>query len=236
MKRMLLVIALVSLGAGLGLAQDSSLVREPAVPTPPTEMVHPAAPMAPIMLPSPKTRERRFGAGFRFSVLDKASFFVAGTPHRLIQLELGGYGTRRKSEGSYQYTYRAQAEADVLFLQGNQNRLFAGLRYSWERSRDERQYEEDLDFPPYGTTTTKQSTTMLISRIGLSMGVDIATGRIGLQFGMTPLYDQRKTITDHYQSVNQYSPYVTRDTAMTNTENETVMDFKNIFAAMRVMF
>jgi hypothetical protein len=160
-------------------------------------------------------------------------FFVSGRPHRSVQLELGGFGTRKKRGGQHQYTYRAQAEADVLFLQGNQNRLFAGLRYSWERNRESIQYYETYyGYSPAGEPWQETVT----SRIGLSVGVDLTSGRFGLQFGLTPLYDQQKTYSHHYQEITQYSPYVAHDTVETYTEYETVMEYTSFFVSMRFLF
>ncbi|HTY07983.1 MAG TPA: hypothetical protein VMF29_02340, partial [Candidatus Edwardsbacteria bacterium] len=74
-------------------------------------------------------------------------------------------------------------------------------------------------------------------RIGLSLGADVDAGRVGLQFGLTPLYDQRTTATRHYSM-----PYYLQredamgDTTVTATASETAMEYSNFFVAVRVMF
>jgi len=223
MKRMSLAIGLVSLGAGLCLAQDSSLVREPAVP------------LASIMAPAPKPRERCFGVGFRISALDKSSFVLLYRPHRRFNLELGGFGTRKRSGEINEYNYRFQAEADALLMPQETIRPFAGLRFSWEQYRSE-EMQEAVYYNSYGYHGNYETAT--VRRLGFCIGADITSGRVGLQFGLTPLYDQLKRVTQHYRTYSDmyYYSYAGRDTAVTITESETVMEFTNFFVSFRCMF
>ncbi|MDI6740562.1 MAG: hypothetical protein QME74_09390, partial [Candidatus Edwardsbacteria bacterium] len=137
MKRMTLASALAAMSAALCLAQDSSLVREPAAAPPLPALAPQAVPMPPIMAPAAKPRAYRFGAGFRISALDKTTFFLSYRPHQFLNLELGGFGRRKRSGEINEYNYRFQAEADALLMPHETIRPFAGLRFSWERYRSE---------------------------------------------------------------------------------------------------
>ncbi len=212
-KIMSLIAVVITLLAGLALAQDSTALKPPLPP--------------PARVPV-----RRFGAGFRISVLDKSSLFLSARPCQWLNLELGGFGSRHRDDWQNTYSYRFQAAADYLLMPGQTVRPFMGLRICWERYRDQSEYDLVTYDDYYGSdyeTGTKR-------RIGLSLGADIDAGRIGLQFGLTPLYDQRTTITRHYSTYSYYGYGATGDTAVTTSSSETAMEYSNFFVAVRVMF
>lgn len=248
-KRIMLSAVMLTLIAGLGLAQDSSGIRTPdslrvvpvppppAVPAAPPELSPPAIPF-PVFAPPPAgkpgPRPKIFGAGFRISVLDKSSLFLSLRPCPWLNLELGGFGSRKHNESQYTYNYRYQAAADYLLMTNRQVRPFVGLRLSYERYRQEYQ-NEWLVYDSYYYGGGDNFETGTKRRIGLSVGADIDAGRIGLQFGLTPLYDESAKTTRHYR-VYEYFEYAGRDTAVTTTSSETAMEYSNFFVAVRVLF
>ena len=239
MKRTISLVAVASLLlGGICVGQDSIAVKaQPtgSIPQPP----------APAIAPAPRhgtPRQRIFGAGFRISVLDRSSLFLSARPCQWLNLELGGFGSRKKNDWQYTYSYRFQAAADYLLLPGQAVRPFVGLRLSYERYRDQDPYDMVIyrvydggSYNEYEMGTTK--------RVALALGADIVTGRIGLQFGVAPLYDSRTTVTSHYHAYVVYdnSPYSYsygewRDISHTKPSGETAVDFNSFFVAVRFLF